>query len=987
MFVKINFALLFLLAGFISQARSEPATFEIRKSMLDTAERIQQAEKDPYKRFQLLLRWIKIKEDYDQKQAIKDPAPEVAFKRTKDEIIGRIQQEIAKFESIIDVDPSVLHRELGYRYLEIKNFDLSQNHFMKVRNRGPDDEMALGDAMLGRKEMLAALANYSVAAKDPRLKPVATYKRAWAYLQMTLFKEALAEFDLLLSEKRTNMNDQAPADLRGMRPLTKLQEEAFRDRLRPYVERFAKEHYDEAEYIELKNLAAKVRGDQPKEQSRLVLDFLRGLLESFNSKAKVRLAEEVFAFIARDFSEAENVLLAAAPLWLKVYRGQLDHASVERILRTLPAKPLKKDLAGVDALQAELNNTALFYETLVNENEQSEAEFKKNGAHNSDYQRARRLLWLVYATYFQNFPNDPESDPLRINFAKLLLEEGDPIHCLSMLALRTHRKEDLEKVATTLEAKCELKEIDQLYAKVNVATAKTVTVSPDLSTKLAQALLEKKIYERPDLGVTSEQAYESLSRMVMGLLQKDVHNESLRKILNGMADQFAYPEKLAQLKYELQMVRAELKFEDLVASSIATEKKADAFYEIFALSPVTSNVARKSLTNSILIDDRKEALERCKKFQSVYGDQFSMSSDIFKRCLGLTELHLAVETQFGFLKFQEASLDEKERVHLGLIELALHREEGRTRLKRLNSEIAKRALASWDGPVPGRARPIPATFTKLANETDAFIKKLKPINVQQISAKVPQSVKDFEWLQHQWMKYYQGETDPLALAKSLEKRALMTVKMRDWMMALPEPKGLNDEELKEYRTKSVEVVKPWVAQADQALHDCSENAYAFTPDFKEVEGGICAENTKPALYYEQLEKWHQTRQITPHTWPWSSENQDENQKSLFRYLEGARAASETKDMSRTRYFLIRALDFANSAREKAHVHLQFARLRGGEDYWISAAQLDGNLKEPIQHFMEQAKGNPFYERLYQYELDLIQKNQPPSSISIAGRKS
>ncbi len=975
------FVLLLSLLGFFevrAAEKKESEPFRARKSMVDTAERLMTSEPNPYKKFQLLLRWIKYKEEYEQDQALKTANPEPGFRKLKDEIILRIQQEIARFDGIKNVDPSVLHRELGYRYLELKLYDQSQTHFFKILNRLPDDEMAIGDGMMGSSQVMLALEFYDKAAKDAKLRPVIMYKRAWAYMQLARFADSLREFDTLISEVEIKgkpgqelTQETYDGGRTQARPLTKLREEAYRDRLRPYVETFSSPNFIEQHVQELKTLAAKVFPEDKNAQVKIYAENLKSLVEAFNAKAQVGRAEEVFQAFAKEFRDSEALLISSAPLWLKTYRGLLDHTSLERVVNNLPEKNLKKEDNGVLALQAELHNTAAFYETLVGETGKADIEMSAKNSLTADsvadFHRARKLLMVVYFKYFQIFSTDPDSDPLRVNFAKLLFEDGDAIQCLSLLSGRSKNDVEVEKVAANLEARCELKELDQLYAKPH---------HDEFYTKLHSALAGKKIYQQKDLGVNPEQAFESLGRMLMGSLQKNMQSQKLRETLKAVVESYPFA-KTASLFRELQIVQAELRFEDLVASTAGSDQKADGFFEIHQKAPPSANVAKKALLNSVMIDVRPAALDRCDKFIQIYPEEFRAGNEVFKRCVGLSENHLDIDHQYRFLKNQEKALDERDTIRLAYIELARSRPEGMQRLRRLNTELAKRAMASWEGPAARPERRESKQFEKLQENTLEFVRALKPIGVQQIAKMVPQTVKDFHWIDRIWLKYYQSESEPYYLARTLERRAFMAAKMRDWMKALPEPKGLSKEELEEYRKKAEEVVKPWDERAAIAIKDCEETAYVLSVDYKEKEGTVCKENSKPTFLQEHLDRWNKTRQWAQKTWPWGKDK-NENQVLLEKFLEGGKAASEKKDWLLTRYFLVRALDFAENNREKAHVYLQLARMRKSEEYWLMAAQLDGNLPEPVEHFLEQAKGNPFYERLYKIALDYIRKGEQVS---------
>lgn len=915
------------------------------KSMLETAERLLSNERDPAKRLEILFRWIKIKEDYQQtlRAQLKDPQDPQSlqiFKDYKNEIIDRLSKELKSFES----SPLVLdrvHRELAFRLLEAKRHPEAQKHFESLKVRTADDELSYGDALLGNKLTELALQAYGTASKEPKLLTVASYRRGWAYLQLNDFFNALKEFNIALED-----NPHTPARMR---------EEAYKDRLRPYVETFSKSDFEKSDAGELKALAIRVQSPEQKKSDSIPLfsDGLRTLVENFNAKSDIRRAQQVFGFLIEALpqgdSEALNVLLMSAPLWLRVHRGRLEHDDVSRILKSLPEKEVPVALSS--GIQSELNNTAGFYEAMVEDSKDADP---------AREEKLKNLLLLTYQKYFQLFPIDPEADPLRINYSRLLLKGGDAEACLNVLNKRSKKDAEVEKIASGLEAQCDLKYLDQLYAKPH---------TDFFYAKLNRDLVSEKIYKRPEIGLPEEPTFKSMVGMLMGALKKNPKAEVLRGTLIHLRDQYPYSKEDAVFA-EIKVVSAELDFEDVMASSLEQNPKATAFYQIYERAPLGAGVTLKSIKNSILLSTEKQALSRCEKFQAVYPEEFGKTSDIYQRCLGLSERHLQLEKELAYWKLYEKTWTESEKMRVALIELGLGREQvGKARLLSLKTAAAKKTFDFWYGIAPEKPA-LHSKISELENESQRFVKGLKQVAFAKIGKIVPGMINEFKSLDREWVKASKFDSSSLALAKILDQRAFISIRMRDWMRSLPEPSGLSSDELKQYREQAKAVIKPWDDLAQQAMKECGETAYALAPEFE--KSANCPETTLEATYNDFMRKWEETRQPNESTTPWAEATASEQEK-LFRIMLEA-GLSET-DKLRAKYFLVRAYDLAKENRDKGRIQLAFAKIVDKERFWRTAAELDGNLIDPILWLKTRSNGNPFYEKLYSDQLDLIKRQK------------
>ncbi|MGA0163473.1 MAG: hypothetical protein ACO3LE_04380, partial [Bdellovibrionota bacterium] len=76
---------------------------------------------------------------------------------------------------------------------------------------------------------------------------------------------------------------------------------------------------------------------------------------------------------------------------------------------------------------------------------------------------------------------------------------------------------------------------------------------------------------------------------------------------------------------------------------------------------------------------------------------------------------------------------------------------------------------------------------------------------------------------------------------------------------------------------------------------------------------------------------------------------------------------------KARYYLFRALELSKNDVERGQVFLSLAKLTQKERFWRQAAALDGSLIEPLQWQKEAAKGNPFFENLYDRQIRIIRR--------------
>ncbi|MGA0164715.1 MAG: hypothetical protein ACO3LE_10810, partial [Bdellovibrionota bacterium] len=418
-------------------------------------------------------------------------------------------------------------------------------------------------------------------------------------------------------------------------------------------------------------------------------------------------------------------------------------------------------------LRAELNNSAQFYETFLED----------------EAQKARRpILVLTYERYFQLYPLDLDANSLRINYSRLLLQDLNAKKCIEILSHRKKPNEKsepdpIENLALSLEGKCILKYLDQLYA---------LDHSEEFYKLIQSALLEHRVYLYPDLGIKPEDAFQALSRMLIGAIQKNPSEMNLRSSLIKLNENFPF-ESLLDLKTELRIISAELAFQDLTNAKEEDETKSNQFFDIFKQSPVESSVAIKSITNSILMTNLEVGLERCEKFQKTYAKDFKPGTPVFDHCIKIAEDFLTIEREYQFWKPHEKNLNEAQSIRLGLLELALEKPEGRTRIEKLKTETSKNVLENWDGfwPKPDLKD---KNWDKLEARILKFIKALKPIRFSQIEELVPAKISTFNKLETSLINYAEKQKNSFFQAKTLALRAELSSQFAEWLKKLPEPK-------------------------------------------------------------------------------------------------------------------------------------------------------------------------------------------------------
>ncbi|TVQ77926.1 MAG: tetratricopeptide repeat protein [Bradymonadales bacterium] len=913
---KILLLILVTIAGcFVcSESALAQIRFRIPQSTLDAAERQLAQEMDPYRRLQLMIRWIGIVEELEREDEAEFGREDFQWiLESKRKILDRLEEERNKLlRAGLNLDP--LHRELGFRHAELRQHEEGVKYFRLLTEPTPDDFMALGDSLFALEKLEEANEAYlKVFESSKEWRSVAAYKLAWTALRQSRYGRALDFFNRSLQEGDSHLQ---------------IKEQAFRDRLIPYLELFEKPVFSAQDAKEWKDLTRRVSPNAEK-RADLYQEALKELINGFTAKGKISQAQNAFFFLSQEIEDSLEILLVSAPTWIRVYRAALDHGAVVRILRSLPSRPL--DAAKTLTLQAEIFNTAVFYEGFGQQDEEIPEEITE-------------ILFLSYQKYFQLYPLDEGVNPLRVNFSQMLFERDMARECLEILGNRSSddSEEEVRAAAISLEARCELKFLDQLYAETHQAF---------FYERLAKALLEDKIYHTPNLGASPERVFERLTRMLVGSLQQRTGSRELRGYLIQLIRNFPFPE-MEKLFEELQTLSAELRFQDVSRSKALPAARAKAFFQIFQDANPNTEVAKVSLKNSILLTESRDALEHCDAFQNIYTPDFGLGTEIFAHCAALAEHYLDLERELQYWHPLEKELNSDQRVRLGMIEMALGKAEGQKRIEAEASELSKSVLRVWNPPNPPEIQ-TPREWPRLEQEARSWTQGLRKISFDQISDRVSAQIQGYERLDSRLKDFFDASPEPLYQAKTLYLRAEIADRMSTWISELPEPDGLTEEELIAYREGTEPVRQSWREKREARTRDCSEIAFSLSPDFTQ-ESDFCRESTSLPILRSHLNRWR---------------NRLRPRQALSRPIQILLSqATREEDSNRSKYILTRALQASENDRQRAATYLVFARKIDHPFYWQQSLAHDGGLLEALQWQKEQYKANPFFLRLYEMKI-------------------
>lgn len=892
-------------------------------------ERLLTNEQNPDKRIQLALRWIILTQKLDREMALNpaasanvstDESSTQLVENTDEKIIRKVNEQLSLFENKSQKRLNPLYQQSAFASLRLKRYDAAISAFQAMQNRNEEDEMGFGDALLSAGLVTVAVEAYGKATKAHGIQGLALYKQAWAYIQLHEFGKALQNFDEVIALNK----DRA------------LQEKAYNDRLLPFVEVFKKPTFSQDDAVALKTMASGIYPVEPERVEALFKSALETLIQSFFSKGDIEKAHSVYGILKSRSETPDLVALQYSPLWLKNARKQLDHKTLQQTAADLPEK-LPAGSAGFDELKNELLATLAFYEKLLSDGEKT---------------YAKAALPVFYEKYLKLFPESLAENSVAHRYAKVLLVEQKPTECLSVLGENAGEASPAvpAPVKATL-AQCELKKLDELYRD---------GPRESFEKHLHAALVEKKIYQRTDLGIGSYEAFELLSRMLLGALQKNSSSETLTAMLNQVVSEFAY-DKSSKLYADLQTLSSELKFQNAESSSAS-------YFQIAAESPKASSVRQKAYENGIVLagndaERHSETLAACDQYKSEYASVFVTEAPVFQACVATAESAFDVDREYAYWKQNEKKLKSDEMLRLGSLELALGIESAKSRLSKIPE--GRRVLELWQTASVKSKSAVDKKFEQLENEQKKFLSALKPIQVAQIEKIVPQKMKQFENVDSAWIRYGQDVSGPSA-ARSMESRAVLSAMMLQWLSSLPAPTLSTEDEKAEYRKQTDAFLKPWMELAALREKECGENAYVVDVSFRPQSAGVCREAVSEAQMESHLRAWRDSVEDARK----SSDAHGRN------YLE---AAVKEKRPQVSRYFLLRALDLVVGKQEKAQVYEMLAQITGDESYWLAAEQLDPSRDAVLRHGLERVKGNPFYERLYARKIENL---RPSAVISV-----
>jgi hypothetical protein len=271
----------------------------------------------------------------------------------------------------------------------------------------------------------------------------------------------------------------------------------------------------------------------------------------------------------------------------------------------------------------------------------------------------------------------------------------------------------------------------------------------------------------------------------------------------------------------------------------------------------------------------------------------------------------------------------------------------------MNTASAREALALWNGESAPPEKAGPA-WNALEKKIEGFLSTLKPIRFEQIQTQLPKTITAFEKWDSELLDFAKKQSVPLAISFVFEFRAKLSSGLADWIKALPEPPGLDPNSLQEYHLQAQEVVGHWTKRAEARRQECSENAFLQTRSYTLRDPQNCPEATPDGKFKETLNEW---RKKIP---------TDRRASTIVRTI--LKRAENLDQPLRSRYYLFRALELSNNHYERALVHVALAKLTKSPRFWSLAYSLDPGQPEAIEHFLNSARGNPFFERLYQWQL-------------------
>ena len=864
---------------------------------LAATERILERDLDLKQRVNVLIRWMSLQYEFHSQDPSK--AENLIFERLTSEIIKMEEIEVSS-----ELDP--LYRQVAWHQAALKKWNQAIQYLLKMRHRDAKDEIVLGDAYLATGLSSLALEAFERAKFD--LPAISAYKTAWAYLQLHQYQKALSSFDEALAAP---VNEETGS----------IRAEAFRERMIPFVELFKKADFNTEDASHLKRLA---QSAFPVGLNQAQIEFEKALqsgVEGFLGRAETKLARAAYNQLLLNSPIQTEFFLKTSPLWLRVYRSKLEYLELENILRDLPSTSLS-EVTHSHLLQ-ELIKTSDFFEAIHTGSRDDETR-RMNSA---------KFLAVIYDKSLRLFPESKALANQRMNAAKLALDQGNHNLCLEYL--------NGQEVGN-IQASCRLRRIDHMIAE---------KIDDQLPQELGKALVEDRLYAR----FSDERAFQifiDLTKILMGQISKNQSNEYLRSVLVKLLD--AYPFDRKSKNYKLLKEQSDqLRFLELSKEGVVVEEdRGEEFYKLFLGSDPKSDLALKSLQNSILLSSGQSLAIRCDQFINLTKSKIDAANKVWHKCFVGAEEDLDLKRMSSLLALVQKTLshDQKEKFRLVLLALG----------KKISDSKLIQRWESIDKPVSrNKASQEFKSFTAMAQSLEA---KLLPVSLKTMGRVLSQRVKTWEKLDLAMKNFYEVSTNSDEAAKILLLRSSASRKILSWIRSLPRPLYKSVSEGQKYEEEFQRVIDVWTKNFEERRDQCGAAAYWISPEFNAKEVDLCPESVAKEVFEAHMKEWRAAQPQTDSTMDPSS-----------RGLKILKAAEKMTDKLQARYWLMVAKEELKTPAAKAMVYLALSKNTSQTRYLIEAIKLNVYSENILAEGVLTLKVNSFHLRLMNQKLTEIRR--------------
>ena len=856
----------------------------------EAAERLIGAEVDPMNRADLVIRWFELKK-----------------KHVKPEEEGALYERLIREDELLRAKSGPagqkISRILAWHFFEKKNFSEASKHFQRISDLNSREQLAFGDSYLNQGLLALAIAEYEKALKN--LEAAASYRMGWAYLQFQDDEMALKFFDRALQAKNVEGLDVSLA--------------AFRERVIPWMRLKAADQLTALDLKTIDDLAYKIFTDGAEAE---ILVAYEKVLDVCLGKDFIRSAELVHQELTKRSANPQDAFLKTAARWIKTYRARLDYENVQKILSNLPREVLDETIHG--DLRNEIGATIETYETLLDTG--------------GNQQALRPHLESLYALSFALFPSSARFERARINEAKLHLDAGDAARCLDRLKT-TATDPSTEGSRILLWSRCQLDQLQSMISSDQVDTA----------LKLAADLLGKqKIYTHfPSSEINGVR--DQLGRALLSLIEKSTEPSLVEESILNLQQDSPWPEGYA-LRLEFQRAAENIQLRKIVSQSSQDSEKADALMRL-AESAKIDDVKVKTFSNIVLIQkDERARLDACRQL-SAFRSEIKIDDSVESLCIESFRDSLELEPLRIWLMGSTQRSIQRE-VLLGLAEVALGMEEGKTRLiENGQSEIAQ-LIYPPSAPVSlGDSQNLSQRFSdepteaELKNPAKALVSKLK--SFEKIDAGL-MSTRDKG-----------GASDQ---TEGLMGRYFIADRFVNWMNLLGKKVSISPTQRAEFDKQLSELIAFWSSEKESRRISFCEGFFRAHP-FESVAPLSC-DGMGDGGIVESFQVWVSKISTSPKVL-------DENPQPL----KPAEGMSERKRL----FQRLLALVSAKSSEIRALILQDWAIEARRSDLFQLALDLE---PKTLPFYQEPKRGlNPYYQRLYQMRAEYLEK-RPSASASV-----